>query len=697
MFLNEQTMHFKNCYFILLILFFFKSIIFAQQPAVSETDRIEFNTARSEEEPDESLTGAQLNFYSENPLDINIASEEELSQLGLSVFQVSALLAHRKRFGLLESVYELQAVQGFDLNSIYAILPFIKVEPKSFLSTFSINKFLKESKKQVLLRIQRVLEPSAGYLKRKKSKGPARPPAFAGNQYKVYMRFRMQYGNKIRLGITCEKDPGEAFMNGALPGFDFNSAHLYVQNNKGVLKSIGLGDYQMHFGQGLLTGAGQGFGKSSDVINIRKFNSGFRPYTATNENAFMRGAAMELSHKSLVALVFYSDKQKDARLVTTDSLSEEEEGVASLLQSGLHRTKAEIANRQVLGETVFGGHLALKKANFSIGCGALKVKYDMPFEKHKQAYKKFDFVGNENFNFGLDYNFSIRNFNFFGEAARSQNGGLAGLFGFVVSLDAKISLACLYRNYQVNYWAPFANGFGERNKTANEKGFYSALQCKLSPVLSLSLYADFFKFPYQYYQSSAPSFGEEYLMQINYSPSKVLRGYVRCLFSEKQKNSKKAEGPIDFLVAKNHNSYRVHFDFNCAKTIRLQSRVEYTQLQSEDHTDETGFLLYQDIGFSPMGSPFAFNLRYTIFDTDSYAARVYAYENDILYVYAVPAYYNRGDSFYINAQLKFYRNYTAWMGYRILRFDNKTSIGTGVDAIEGPIKTELKAQLRMEF
>jgi hypothetical protein len=100
-----------------------------------------------------------LNFYSENPLDINIASEEELSQLGLSVFQVSALLAHRKRFGLLESVYELQAVQGFDLNSIYAILPFIKVEPKSFLSTFSINKFLKESKKQVLLRIQRVLEP----------------------------------------------------------------------------------------------------------------------------------------------------------------------------------------------------------------------------------------------------------------------------------------------------------------------------------------------------------------------------------------------------------------------------------------------------------------------------------------------------------------------------------------------------------
>ena len=40
-------------------------------------------------------------------------------------------------------------------------------------------------------------------------------------------------------------------------------------------------------------------------------------------------------------------------------------------------------------------------------------------------YNQFDFSAQQNTVVGADYNFIIRNFNFFGEGARSANGGMA--------------------------------------------------------------------------------------------------------------------------------------------------------------------------------------------------------------------------------------------------------------------------------
>ena len=61
--------------------------------------------------------------------------------------------------------------------------------------------------------------------------------------------------------------------------------------------------------------------------------------------------------------------------------------------------------------------------------------------------------------------------------------------------------------------------------------------------------------------------------------------------------------------------------------------MELVNYNKEENPFETGYLIYQDVVYKPKSSPFSFSFRYGLFDTDSYNSRIYAYENDILYVF----------------------------------------------------------------
>ena len=63
-----------------------------------------------------------------HPLNLNKASEEDLRFLNvLSESQIKKLIDYRKENGNLISVYELQAIPEFDLQTILELVPFVKV------------------------------------------------------------------------------------------------------------------------------------------------------------------------------------------------------------------------------------------------------------------------------------------------------------------------------------------------------------------------------------------------------------------------------------------------------------------------------------------------------------------------------------------------------------------------------------------
>lgn len=69
-----------------------------------------------------------------NPVDLNLASAEELRSLFvLREAQIEEFIRYRQEQGRLFSIYELQAIPGFDLDIIYQLIPFTIVSSSTGL------------------------------------------------------------------------------------------------------------------------------------------------------------------------------------------------------------------------------------------------------------------------------------------------------------------------------------------------------------------------------------------------------------------------------------------------------------------------------------------------------------------------------------------------------------------------------------
>jgi len=318
---------------------------------------------------------------------------------------------------------------------------------------------------------------------------------YYGGPQHLYCRYGFNYRNKIRFGLTTEKDPGEIFFNDTLKNpFEFLSAYLYLQD-LAKIKTLIVGDYHLEFGQGLTMWSGLAFGKSADVIDIKKRKKEIRPNTSTNENRFMRGVATKINIANFDITAFYSNKNIDGNILIADTLPKDETYFSSFQESGYHRTLNELLDKNIISENIFGGRISYRKNFFNIGATAFETNLGSELLNPNKIYNQFEFSGKQNLNFGFDYNVIFRNINLFGEFSASKNGGKAYLIGGLFMLDPRVSFSILYRNYQKDFQNLFCNAFGENNKNNNEKGLYFGISAQLTPKISCYAYSDRFSFP----------------------------------------------------------------------------------------------------------------------------------------------------------------------------------------------------------
>lgn len=683
-------------FFALLFLPFFSfsqdTLSVSDEKSVEE--KIENIASSTEEDVDYTVLLDNLEYYKKHPINLNSTSNEELHRLGvlLNDLQINALLQHVEKNGKFLSVYELQVVDGFDLETIFKIVPYIKVNNDKDLQSISFREIFKNGEHTYLVRTEKVLEKSTGYFPQDTA-----PAVYLGSPYKIYNRYRFNYKNQIYWGITGEKDAGEEFFKGSQrKGFDFYSAHFFARNI-GAVKAFAVGDYQLQYGQGLVLWSGLTFGKTSDVINIGKYAEGISPYISTNENLFMRGASTAVGFKNFQLDVFYSKKKIDANITSIDSLSNEVLAVSSFQTSGYHRTIGELQDKHAINMELYGSHLSFKNKNLNVGITAVKTLYGADLTSTTKLYNQFDFSGNSNANLGLDYNYSFRNFHFFGEAAKSQSGGIAYLNGILIGLDARASLAILHRSYTKDYQALLSHGFGEGYTTANEQGLYLGFVSKLSNSLTLSGYYDVFEFPWLNYRVNAPSKGYDYLAQLTYTPSKTVSMYLKYKEKSKQQNTNESIIPIDYLTSVTQRNIRWNMNYKISSFFTFGNRIEISSYQKENTSQSTGYLIFQDIAYKVKQMPLSFSMRYVLFDIDSYDARIYAYENGISYIYSIPSYYDRGNGTYISTHYRIKQGIDFWLYYGQTVYTNRKNVGSGLNEIQGNTKSEVKAQMKFVF
>ena len=660
-----------------------------------------------------------------DPLDLNRATAEELAELNLlNDVQIGALLAHVDRTGRMLSLYELQTINGFDPATIALIRPFVTVREDAGRSSASLKEILKNGDHELWVRSIYGLEKRRGFAWENGGLGrdyydPDGDPLpdygdpavldslrrnnrlYLGPSYKLYTRYRFRYRQNISFGITAEKDEGEEFFTGTQPdGFDFYSAHLFLRN-MGRVKAVAVGDFQAQFGQGLTYWSGLAFAsKSSFTMNIKRNATGLSPYTSVNENLFLRGggATIDLGG-NLELTAFYSDRALDANVSGVDTLESgvQNETFTSFQEDGFHRTYRELEKKDAIHEQSFGGHLRYRKRSWSVGATAVRSTFDTELNRNLQPYNQFEFNGQDVTNVGVDWNVLRRNATWFGEVARTANGGMAWLTGALVALDRSVSLSLLYRDYQRDFQDIYSVGFSEGGRATNERGLYTGIEVRPSREWSFNAYFDQWRFPWLRYQTDAPSSGYETLGQVTWRPQRGFELYVRARFQKRQRNTRDDVPGVDPLVDVDQSNYRFNATYKVSESVSLRTRVEAVDYRRTNEPVEHGFIIYQDLVHRPLRSKVEITLRAALFETDSYDARVYAYESDLIGVFSIPPYYGRGMRWYAMLRFKPLRRVDVWLRYGAWLYNDQDRISSGLQEIAGDRRSDLKMQVRVRF
>ncbi len=641
----------------------------------------------------------------QSPLNLNTATPEELGSLFiLTPNQIANLQRHIRQHGGLLSLYELQAVQGFDLPTIYKLVPFATV-PETGLQTDRrkfFNRLGDGDNTQLFLRLTRTLEERKGYSAPTVSQGKA-ATRYAGSPEQLYARFRSTHFHDYSFGVTAEKDAGEQLRWNPADrqyGPDFLSAHA-VLYNRGRLKTIAVGDYQVQFGQGLLLSAGFAVGKGAETVaTARRPNSGIRPYTSVLETIYLRGAAATVRvGRGVEVSAFGSRKRVDGSGAVVDTLDTDQlalETFSALSLTGFHRTPNELARRRNVTETLGGGDVTWTSPSrtLQVGVTGVATNYSAPIQRRAVPYYRYAFQGTDNNGVGAHYSWTVGSATVFGESARSRSGGWGHVHGVVASLSATVDAALMVRDYARDFQSFYANGFGEATLPTNERGVYLGVKIRPAARWELSAYYDRFRFPWLRYRVDMPnSGGDEWLGRVLYRPDKLTTIYAQLRVERKDRNLPAGASGVHEVGVGTRRNAVVYAGFRPSPKLELRSRVQASSYQLGTGQRTSGFAIAQDLNFT-LARRVALDTRFALFDTDDFDNRQYVYESDVLYAFSIPALNGRGSRAYAVLRYSLTRHLDIWLrAARTLQRD-QTTVGSGLEEISGPRRTDFRVQVR---
>ncbi|HYQ56152.1 MAG TPA: helix-hairpin-helix domain-containing protein [Draconibacterium sp.] len=646
---------------------------------------LESHLDKIEEGTDVALIIEDLEYLIEHPININATSTTELARLYLlNEIQIQKLLEYIATYGPVYSIYELNTIDGFTPNLLQKLEYFI-VFGQEEQEQQTLKDQLKYADHQLLLRTLGNLQEARGY--KEKEDGTK---AYEGNRFRYYTRYILKADDKLSVGFTAEKDPGEAFFNHSnKSGFDFYSGHVSFKLNN-TFENISVGDYLVRSGQGLVIWQGYTNGKSENVLGITKTGQGIRGYTSVDENYYFRGAATSLNLGNSTINLFYSRKNADGNLVYGNS---EVTHFSSLQTSGYHRTESEIADEKTVKFTNAGGVFNHHFKHLKLGATLVYQSFDKPFIRSDQLYNQFRFQGTNNYTAGADYLYSKNNYTFFGEAAVSKSKGKAITQGAIVHINDQLGFSALFRHFDKDYHAFWANTMAEGSNISNESGLYFGVRFLPAKFVTLSAYSDVYQSEWFNYSTAGPARSWDIFAQTDFQVSEKISAYLRFKNEEKDQKFKNENRYIN--LPERVQKLRFHLQVQVSESVLLKTRAEHVYYKDDE--SENGFMLFQDIQFKPQEFPLNLAVRLAWFHTESYNSRIYAYENDILYAFSIPAYYGEGFRTYINLKYRPAKKIECWFKLANTWWTDRETISSGYNEIAGLHKTELKFQLRLKF
>jgi hypothetical protein len=260
---------------------------------------------------------------------------------------------------------------------------------------------------------------------------------------------------------------------------------------------------------------------------------------------------------------------------------------------------------------------------------------------------------------------------------------------------SRINLAWIYRNYSADFDNSFASAFSENSDIINERACYTGVELIPFRKWKISAYADIYTFPWLRFGTDFPSSGSDFLLYTQYNPDRYNQMNWKLKYEKVQTNQELKSANISGIGLKEKISLRYQLQHHAGNLI-FKTTVEANLVHQLNPS--YGFAAWQDIGYKTAGFPFSIDLRVMFFDAPDYLNRIYAYENDVLYAFSIPAFSGTGSRYLLSMCYDISENLTCW--FRIAQYayaDDREATGGGNDLIPGNKKTDFRFLLRWKF
>ncbi len=602
----------------------------------------------------------RLEFYRRHPVDLNRATADELSDLGLiSAGQIENWLQFRGVFGPAADWHVFQAVPGWTESTVISLKPysFLTKPPTSF---------------RALMR-----EPGRHWMLTRLNwtESRALPQASIGSAVQALFRYQFFGARGLQVGLTVEKDAGEPWWR---KGPDFWSLHFKWTGRRGM--SWLVGDYAIQLGQGLACWQSMGFGAGAELTAIKQQALTIRPYQSVGESRFMRGVAVGKTIGSWQWTAFLSSNPQTATLYDWEGGGKVFRQVDA---SGLHRTAGERVKKNILNEYTVGGRVGRQYRSGRIFFNLVTRGWSLP------RLGDVDWISPERIRFNATVDLSITRgpVHAFGEWAIDGAGRGAALTGMVFSVGRAVDLALHMRAVGVGYRSVDGQIFQQATRVDAERGVFAQFRWRLSGATTLDAFSDQFSLP-RAGNTDLSLVGVINGLRLEYRPDKRSAFYIRMQTTRREKEAK--GGVLSGVYTHRFLSVRLHGEFPLISNLSMALRAEQVRVNGDAPSTEWGFLTFVEFRYKPPSSAWGIDLRCMWVSTASWESRIYAYERDVLYKTGFPAFSGNLARAYLNCAVPMGRKTMGWIRYEF----SKIFVNQLLNMAVPPISDGLTLQVR---
>lgn len=577
--------------------------------------------------------------------DINTVSELQLSAMQiLTLTQIKNFILYRRNIGKFISLYELQAVPGWDIKTIKTLIHRFKISETATLGNSILKKY-KEGTHSILYR-------TGGSRSDTLINGKFQTRYSIKNNYRQLIRYSFSLPQSIQWGITIEKDAGEKIFA------DHFSSYLAFESRK-TLRNIIIGDYTLNIGQGLIQWQGYSIGLSNQIVSSFRQGSIIRAHKGTEENKYHKGIGLMFEKSRLQLSFFASNNRMDGNL-DFDSLRNQQV-IRSFQYSGIHMKHSEIEGRKKIISKNIGGSLSYKTPKTTISLNHLSTFFNVPIIKREEPYNYFSMKGNTFSNSSISFSSVIASAFTFGEMAMDKNLNKALVMGLLKSLDPRLDLSIVYRNISPAYRGFQSNAFTQNSEANNERGQFISANFRINSISTLHAYSDYYCNKWPQYFSDGIRRGQSQTLLYSWDPKKKTNFYVRLQRRSRNTNMKIENSKTNALANERTANCRIHFSCSPLANFTIRQRVELSDYRRGVSDPERGFISYIELIYNPIGKAYSISSRITTVETGGYDSRIYAYERDVLSYYSIPALYNTGQRNYFLFEYKLSKQLQVWL------------------------------------